>query len=195
MKNDHDKQDDQFSGQDEAPAQQSGGGALEVPPLEVVENLRKERDDLLARLQRVSADYLNYQKRVHRDSQEAHGRGVAEVAKAMIDTLDDLERAIEHGRANHPPDDPLLVGTELVHANALAKLKQFGIVPMSTEGMAFDPRIHEALMHQPTDQAPPMTVLKEVQKGYTFHHLLLRPAKVIVAAAPAGEEPSGERAE
>ncbi len=123
-------------------------------------------------------------------------RGVIEVARALIDVLDDLERAIEHAKANHPADDPLLLGTELVYRNAMARLKQFGIEPVEAEGEKFDPQTQEALVHQPTDQAEPMTVLKVIQKGYVHNGRTIRPAKVIVAApVQASTGQSQEQAE
>jgi molecular chaperone GrpE len=197
---DREKQDDRPDEQDESSSaspgaqDQEGSAALEVPESTMIENLRKERDDLFSRLQRLSADYVNYQRRTQREVQEERSRGVVDLAKAIIAVLDDLELAIDHGRANHPADDPLLRGTEMVHGNALAKLKEFGVQPVPSEGQPFDPRNHEALAHQPTDQAEPMTVIKEVQKGYTFHGKTIRPAKVIVAApapAAAGKDEKG----
>ena len=200
MKSDRDRQDERPRNEGEGPAETPGTpqgqagdqnpeatSALEVPLSTALDNLHKERDDLFSRLQRISADYLNYQRRAQRDVQEARSRGVVDLAKAVISVVDDLERAIEHARANHPSDDPLLQGTEMVLANALAKLREFGVQPVATEGQPFDPQTQEALMHQPTDQAEPMTVLKEVQKGYEFNGKTIRPAKVIVAAEP----PSG----
>jgi molecular chaperone GrpE len=155
-----------------------------TPPADELTSLRAERDDLLARLQRVSADYLNYQKRVQRDIEETRDFSNVKLIKDILGVLDDLERAIEHARSNHPSDDPLLVGTELVYANALDLLKRHGLQRVNTEGQMFDPNLHEALMRQPTADAPPMTVLSEVQKGYTLKGRTIRPAKVIVAAPP-----------
>ena len=109
-----------------------------------------ERDDLLGRLQRVSADYLNYQKRVQKTIEEAHQFANAELLKSLIDVVDDLERAIEHAQANHPADDPLLVGTKLVFQKAMDLLKRHGVEPIEAQG-AFDPAIHQALM-QPAAQ-------------------------------------------
>lgn len=156
-----------------------GGGAAE----EKFAALTAERNDLMGRLQRVSADFLNYQKRVSREVDEARQYGNSELAKAFIGVLDDLERAIEHSRANHPQDDPLMIGTELVFKKALDVLKRFGIDTVPTVGKMFDPTVHEALMQQPNADVPPLTILSEVQRGYTIKGRLLRPATVIVAAA------------
>ncbi len=159
----------------------------EQAPQDAEQALQAERDDLLARLQRVSADYINYQKRIQREAQEARQFGNAELIKSLLVVVDDLERAIEHARANHPADDPLLVGTELVYRKALEVLSSFGLTPIAANvGEAFDPAIHEAVLQQPSAEAEPMTILAEAQKGYTLHGRTLRPAKVVVAA-PASE--------
>lgn len=154
--------------------------------------LRAERDELLGRLQRVSADYANYQKRVRRDIEEAQHYGAAGLIRAIIGVLDDLERAIEHAKANHPADDPLLVGTQLVYDKAQDVLRRFGVETVDASG-EFDPAVHEALMQQPTVEAPPMTVLSEVQKGYTLKGRTIRPAKVIVATAPPEDADEDDR--
>ncbi len=161
---------------------------------EAPEALQSERDDLLARLQRVSADYLNYQKRVQRDIEEVRQYATAELVKAMLEVLDDLERAVEHARSNHDSDDPLLVGTDLVYKKGLDVLKRFGVEPVATEGQMFDPAVHEALMRQPTEDVPPMTIVSEVQKGYVLKGRTIRPAKVVVAAATEAPEGPAEDA-
>ncbi len=153
-----------------------------------IEALQAERDDLLGRVQRVSADYLNYQKRAARDMEEARQYANADLAKAMLDVLDDLERAVEHARANHPEDDPLLVGTDLVYQKALAALKRFGVEPVESLGCPFDPVLHQAVLQQPTPDVEPMTVVAEAQRGYTLHGRIIRPTMVVVASAPEPAE-------
>lgn len=149
-----------------------------------LEELRAERDDLLGRLQRLGADFQNYQKRIRRDMDQASEYAHADLLKALLPVLDDLERAIEHARSNHPADDPLLVGVELVQRKAIETLGRFGLEPIATQGRPFDPDVHQAIVRQPTGEAEPMTVLAEVEKGYRLKGRVLRPAKVVVAVAP-----------
>ncbi|MFW6155367.1 MAG: nucleotide exchange factor GrpE [Planctomycetota bacterium] len=182
--------------------QQQGDQAREAPAPEetlvTLESLAAERDNLLARLQRVSADYVNYQKRMERQRAEARGFIVADVVSPLFDVMDDLELAISHARENHPADDPLLVGTEMVYRKALAVFERFNVTPIETTGQTFDPSVHEAVVSQPTADAPPMTILAEVRKGYRMGDRVIRPSRVVVAAAPAvednapGEQPGEE---
>jgi len=150
--------------------------------------LRAERDALLERLQRVSADYLNYQKRAQRDLEQARQFANEELIKSLLGVLDDMEHALEHARANHDADDPLLKGMELVHDKALATLGAFGLEPIVAVGQPFDPEQHAAMMEEPTDQAAPGTVLRQMQSGYRLKGRTIRPASVVVAKAPPDED-------
>ncbi|NQU76390.1 MAG: nucleotide exchange factor GrpE [Planctomycetes bacterium] len=177
---------------EEAPATEPSGAFESSPSGEgtagsSLEELTAERDNLLARLQRVSADYLNYQKRALREIEEARQFAVTGPILALLDVMDDLERAIEHARANHDSGDPLLVGTDLVYKKALDVLKRFSVEHIEALGRAFDPAMHDAILQQPAENVEPMTVISEVQKGYVLKGRTIRPAKVVVAVSPAAE--------
>ena len=143
-----------------------------------------ERDDLLQRLQRLSADYANYQKRAQREKSEDRARAQAEVIKALLPVLDDMERALEAALENHGEDDALFQGMQLVHDKALELLGGFGLTVIDAVGRSFDPDRHAAMMQQPTDEHPPQTVLQELQKGYALKDQALRPSRVIVSVEP-----------
>lgn len=187
-KHDHKKDDTQAPapGPDAAPA----GGAAPAAP-ETIESLRAERDDLLARLQRVSADYLNYQKRVQRDVADARQFASADVITSLLGVLDDMERALDAAKANHGADDALLVGMQLVYDKAVATLGRFGLSAIQAAGQPFDPYKHQALHHEPSDAHPPGVVLAELQKGYELKGRVIRPAAVVVSgpAEPPPETP------
>ena len=171
-------------------AGETGGTTTPAAPADPVAALKAERDDLLGRLQRVSADYANYQKRVHRDIEQAREFANESLIKAMLPVLDDMERAMT-AAAEHPDDMASLTkGMQLVHDKALSTLETFGLTPIEAQGKPFDPAHHAALMQQPTSEVPPQTVLKEVQKGYQLKGRTVRPAHVIVSKEP--EEKSDE---
>ncbi|HPS52290.1 MAG TPA: nucleotide exchange factor GrpE [Phycisphaerae bacterium] len=143
--------------------------------------VEQERDDLLARLQRLGADYQNYQKRVQKDISNARDFANESLLRDLLSVLDDMERAYAAAQENHPADDPLLKGMSMVHDNLLAVLQRYGLTPIESVGLQFDPEKHAAMMQQPTNEVPPMTVLQEVQKGYSLKGRTIRPASVIVA--------------
>jgi molecular chaperone GrpE len=190
-----------------APASQEGAAPPlpdPSPPGETVQNLRAgpdalqaERDDLLARLQRLSAEFVNYQKRVQRDIAQAREFANEELIKSLLPVVDDMERALNVARQNQPADDPLRAGMELVHSKALQTLERFGLTRISAKEELFDPERHAALMEQPSDRHPPRTVLQELQAGYQLKGRTIRPAHVVVSkehepAAQAKDEDQKE---
>lgn len=162
---------------------------IELPadPLEAAE---AERDDLMARLQRLSADYVNYQKRARRDLEQTRLFANEDLIKALLPVIDDMERALTAARENHGEDDPLFTGMQLVHDKALETLGRFGVKVIEAEGKPFDPDRHTALMQQPTDECEVNTVLQEVQRGYELRGRAIRPASVVVSKSP--ETPADE---
>ena len=167
-----------------APAPASKEGAAPppaVPPVESLQSLRAERDDLLGRLQRLSAEFINYQKRVQRDIAQAREFANEELIKSLLAVVDDMERALNVARQNHAADDPLRVGMELVHNKALQTLERFGLTRIKTHEELFDPERHSALMEQTSDRHPPRTVLQELQAGYQLKGRTIRPAHVVVS--------------
>jgi molecular chaperone GrpE len=167
----------------------------QTPQEAVVEaqDLCAERDDLMERLQRVSADYLNYQKRIQRDISEAREFANAELVKSLLPVLDDMERALATARENHGEDDPLFGGLQLVHDKALETLAKFGVCVIEADGEAFDPQKHLAVMQEPSGEHPPQTVLRVIQKGYELKGRPIRPATVVVSKAPEEDDSAQEQ--
>ena len=156
----------------------------EESPEDTQASVQQERDDLLGRLQRLSADYLNYQKRAQRDIDQAREFANEQLIKDLLAVLDDMERALEAARANHADDDPLLVGMQLVHDKFFETLARYGLTVIEAKDKPFDPELHQAIMRQPTDEQEPQTVLAEAVKGYQLRGRTIRPASVVVAVAP-----------
>lgn len=141
-------------------------------------------EDLLSRLQRVSADYMNYQKRAQRDLEQAREFANDQLIKSLLPVLDDMERALAAAKENHGADDPLFMGMQMVHDQALATLGQFGLSVIEAAGKEFDPDRHVAVMQSPSAEHPHHTVLEVVQKGYELKGRTIRAAGVVVSTAP-----------
>lgn len=171
------------------------GEPLAPQPAQAAEDpaaLRAERDDLLARLQRLGADYQNYQKRIQKELAQEREYANESLLRAMLSVLDDMERGLAAARENHPTNDPLLVGMQLVHDKLLETFGRFGLTVIPTQGQPFNPEKHSAMMQEPSAEVEPMTILRELQKGYTLKGRTLRPSAVVVAQAPqqpATQEP------
>ncbi len=155
-------------------------------------DLQTDRDDLMARLQRVSADYQNYQKRIQRDIEQARQFANEDIMKSLLAVIDDMERALQAARENHSPEDPLLQGMELVHNKLLETLGSFGLQAIEAEGKQFDPSEHLAMVQEESDAHPPLTVLKELQTGYTLRGRTIRPSAVVVSKEPQIDQPDDE---
>jgi molecular chaperone GrpE len=94
--------------------------------------------------------------------------------------LDNLERALEHGRQFEAPP-ALQEGIELVYQNFLKTLEKFGVTPIDSIGRQFDPAFHHAVMEEESPELADQTVTKELQRGYLLQARLLRPAMVVVS--------------
>ena len=156
---------------------------------EVPMTVEQERDDLHGRLQRLAADYQNFQKRTSREIQQAREFANEQLIKSLLSVLDDMTRALDAARDNHGEEDPLFKGMQLVHDKASEILGNFGLTLIEANpGQAFDPDKHSAMMQQPTADQEHMTILAQVQQGYQLKNRTIRPAGVVVAVKP--EEPT-----
>ena len=152
-----------------------------------LEQATRERDEYLDALQRLKAEFENYKKRISRDQAEFVTRASERLVKQLLPVLDDLERALE-AAAEHE-EAKLEEGVRLVQRSLQDALRREGLAEIETNGR-FDPHVHEALLSQPSD-AEEGSVLEVVQKGYKLGDHVIRPARVVVAAAP--QEADGDR--
>jgi molecular chaperone GrpE len=141
--------------------------------------LEAERDEYLNDLKRVAAEFENYRKRVLRDQESLVARAHERLVKELLPVLDDLERAL--AAAEEHEEAKLEEGVRLVHRELKAALDREGVAEIETDGH-FDPHVHEALLSQPSE-AEEGSVLEVLQKGYKLGDHVLRPARVVVAAA------------
>ena len=162
-------------------------GAAETPLLSPLDaalaglaEAEQKRDEYLADLQRLAAEFDNFRKRVYRDQQALVARAAERLVTELIPVLDDLERAVVV--AAETAESTLEEGVRMVHRALHAALVKEGLEEVPAEG-PFDPHLHEALMQQPAE-APEGTVIQILQKGYRLGDRVLRPARVIVAGPP-----------
>jgi molecular chaperone GrpE len=138
-----------------------------------LEALRGEVEERTQDLQRVTAEYANYRKRVERDRALVGEQATGNVLLALLPVLDDIDRAREH-------DDlvgPLASMAEQL-TNATAK---FGLTAFGAKGDPFDPTRHEAVAHLTSADVKEPTCIDVMRRGYLLGERLLRPALVAVA--------------
>ena len=171
---------------DETAAEQSEAAApAEVPADEAVMAstavLEKERDTLKEQLLRAVADFDNYRKRIERERRELSEYAAADVLLELLPIIDNFERALQ---APAGGDEPFKKGVELIHKQMLDLLRKRGVTLIDALGADFDPNVHQAVIHEPSDEHREGEVMQELQRGYKLGDRLLRPAMVKVAKRP-----------
>jgi molecular chaperone GrpE len=158
--------------------QEDEGQEVEKDLDALLSEAHKERDEYLELARRTKADFENFRKRVAGDIQAAQSRGKIEVAREVIDAVDNLERALEAA------DDgaALREGVEMVLSGLRETLSRNGVEAVDPKGEKFDPTQHEALSTQPVEGTEGGVVVEVLQKGYALGDQLVRPARVVVSA-------------
>ncbi len=152
------------------------------------EALIEENAKLKDEAMRAKADVQNIRRRAELDVEKAHKFSTEKFARELLSVVDNLERAM----ASCPDIEevkPFLEGVEMTQKSFLDTLKKFSVEAIDPEGHPFDPALHQAISMVDAPDSEPNTVLNVVQKGYTNHGRLLRPAMVVVSkAAPKVDE-------
>lgn len=140
----------------------------------------KLRDEAL----RAQAEIQNVRRRAERDVESAHKFGQEKLVKDLLAVVDSLERGIqaidEQEGEQSAAVKTIKDGSELTLKMFLDTLARFHIKPIDPLGEPFDPKFHEALSMVPNPDAEPNSVMAVVQKGFTLHDRLIRPAMVVV---------------
>jgi molecular chaperone GrpE len=138
-----------------------------------LETLRGDLGELTRDLQRITAEYANYRKRVDRDRTLAAEQATGAVLTQLLPVLDDLDRARDHGDLVGPFGS---VAEQLVTA-----LTKFGLTAFGAPGDPFDPTLHEAVSHTSSPDVTETTCVEIMRRGYQLGERMLRPALVGVA--------------
>ena len=166
------------------PAAPEGAPKPDQAPMEPAAEQPGERSpeaqEYYERLLRLAAEMDNLKKRQEREKAELLQFANESLIKELLPVVDNLERALEHGRQLDAPA-PLVEGLELVYQGFIKALTRFGVTPIVAVGQPFDPAFHNAVMQEESTEVPDCTILKELQKGYLLQSRLLRPAMVAVA--------------
>ncbi|HTY72193.1 MAG TPA: nucleotide exchange factor GrpE [Actinomycetes bacterium] len=158
---------------DGAPSPSAVAGVAEETTEEVAAEVGDELAELTADLQRLSAEYANYRRRVERDRAVVRESAVAGVVLELLPVLDDIGRARDHGE---------LEGAFRVVGESLElTVAKLGFERFAEPGEAFDPTLHEALTAVDSVEVDVPTVLEVYQPGYRYAGRVVRPARVVVA--------------
>ena len=164
-------------------------GAAEMPEMAdqaiaEVETLKRQLEEAEAKLsesvdgwRRAQAEFQNYKKRIERDRESDQALMKGDIIKKMLPVLDDLERALQ----NRPADDAWASGIELIARKLQNMLDLEGVKRIEANGAEFDPKLHEAISHEPAEGVASGHVIEVVQNGYALGERVIRPALVRVA--------------
>jgi molecular chaperone GrpE len=132
---------------------------------------------------RSQADFENYKKRSAREKEEAIKYANSALLERLVSIIDNFELGLAAAK-EQGEQSPIYSGMVLVQKQLNDLLAENGLQPIEAQGRKFDPNVHEAIAHEPSDQVPEGIVLRQTRRGYRFKDRLLRPAKVVVSSGP-----------
>lgn len=141
-----------------------------------IEQLKQQLNDEQDQYKRMLAEYMNYKRRTEQEKEQLGLFTKAEVLKALLPPLDNLERAVEA-----PAGEEYKKGVDMTIRQLHEALAGLGLEEIEAQDAAFDPEVHNAVMREDADGVEPDTVTAVFQKGYKVGDRLLRPAMVKVA--------------
>jgi molecular chaperone GrpE len=153
-----------------------------------------DSDDAMAGLQadldrfrdlalRSQADFENYKKRAAREKEDAMKYANSSLLQRLVSILDNFELGLAAAKTENT-QSPIYSGMVLVQKQLNDLLEENGLQAIEAEGKKFDPNLHEAIAHEPSE-TPEGTVIRQARRGYRFKDRLLRPARVVVSSGRA----------
>ena len=167
-------------------------GAARVEPSAIADN--HEGEDPTAGLQadldrfrdlalRSQADFDNFKKRAAREKEEAIKYANSSLLERLIAIVDNFELGVAAAKSESE-NSPIYSGMSMVLKQLADFLADNGLQPIDAEGKKFDPNIHEAIAHEPSNEVPEGYVVRQMRRGYKLKDRLLRPSTVVVASGP-----------
>jgi molecular chaperone GrpE len=133
---------------------------------------------------RSQADFENYKKRAAREKDEAIKYANSSLLERLVAIVDNFELGLEAARAEGEKS-PIFSGMSMVLKQLMDFLTDNGLQPIDAAGQKFDPNLHEAIAHEPSDEFPEEVVIRQTRRGYRMKDRLLRPSSVVVSSGPA----------
>jgi molecular chaperone GrpE len=165
--------------------------ATEGAKLDPLAAARKEAADNHDRYLRAVADLENFRRRTVREKEELRLYSASRLLEDLLPALDNLGLGLAAARQPNADLKGLANGVELVQQQLKSALAAHGLKEINPLGQPFDPHQHEAISHQPSEEAKAEHVVKVVRTGYVLNGRLLRPASVIVSSGKPVEEAVG----
>jgi len=132
---------------------------------------------------RSQADFENYKKRCAREKEEGIKYANTGLLEKLVPIVDNFELGLEAARGEGEKS-PIYSGMSLVLKQLNDFLADHGLQPIEAVGQKFDPNLHEAIAHEPSNEVPEEHVVRQTRRGYRFKDRLLRPSSVVVSSGP-----------
>lgn len=133
---------------------------------------------------RTQADFENYKKRCAREKDDAIKYSNTSLLDKLIPIIDNFELGLAAAKTESE-NSPIFSGMRLVLKQLQDFLVDNGLQPIDAVGQKFDPNLHEAIAHEPSDEVPDHVVIRQTRRGYKFKDRLMRPSSVVVSSGPA----------
>jgi len=159
-----------------------------------LEQLEKEHETLKSQYVRIAADFDNFRKRQSRDQDDLKIQLVSKALTAILPVVDNFERARQQFKPDSEEAQTLHRSYQGLYKQLVEVLKQQGVAPMRVTGQQFDPKLHEAVLREPSEEFNEDFIIEELQRGYHLEGKVLRHALVKVSMGP-GQQNSQEAEE
>ncbi|WP_216904312.1 nucleotide exchange factor GrpE [Synechococcus sp. CCY 9618] len=159
-------------------------------------SLRSENESLKSQYMRIAADFDNFRKRQSRDQDDQRLHITCTTLTEILPVVDNFDRARQQLSPQSEEAQSLHRSYQNLYKQLVDVFKQLGVSPMRVEGEPFDPKLHEAVLREPSDDHPEDVVIEELQRGYHLDGRVLRHAlvKVSMGPGPTGEAHGSESA-
>ncbi len=157
-----------------------------------LEEYERELKDLKDKYLRALADQDNLRKRMEKEKAELFNFGLTNFIKELLPVVDTLESALIEAQKSSDNSAGITEGIKLILTKFHSTLKKHGVKEIEALNKPFDPALHEAIGREERSDVEPMTVVAEMEKGYTLKGRILRPSRVIVAVEPSSQQDKSE---
>src|SRR5437588_10863649 len=149
-----------------------------------VAGLQADLDRFRDLAMRSQADFENYKRRSAREKEDAINYANTSLLEKLLSIVDHFQLGLEAARSEGGAKSPIYSGMSLVLKQLKDLLAENGLQPIDAIGQKFDPNLHEAIAHEPSNEVPEGVVIRQTRRGYRFKDRLLRPSAVVVSSGP-----------
>jgi molecular chaperone GrpE len=173
------------------PNDSAGAATTEIDGEDPTAGLQADLDRFRDLALRSQADFENFKKRAAREKEDAIKYANSSLLERLISIVDNFELGLTAARTEGE-QSPIYSGMSMVLKQLKDFLAENGLQPIDAEGQKFDPNLHEAIAHEPSDQVPEGNVVRQLRRGYKLKDRLLRPSTVVVSSGKAAKAKNGQ---